>query len=185
MEADWEIEIGGGAPIIEARWPGLVDLRLRPEHARLISETHQLYGLSDALVLMNAPASPVWTSKCDVFVPAAIDPYELDAPHGSALHALACYIDVLPKNEQGWASIKIAESVCRIICNRLRGMTIRSCRADLVIRRALLADEAESLGVTAYITAAAEDDSSAANQLSAALAAFADAVGAPTPESAS
>ena len=69
MEADWEIEIGGGAPIIEAHWSGLVDLRVNPERARLLPEAQQLPALCHALVRLNAPASPVWTSKCDVFVP--------------------------------------------------------------------------------------------------------------------
>ena len=33
MEADWEFEVGGDAPVIEARWPGFVDLRRNPERA--------------------------------------------------------------------------------------------------------------------------------------------------------
>jgi hypothetical protein len=36
LEADWEFEVGGDAPVIDALWPGFVDLRLpsRPEIAR-------------------------------------------------------------------------------------------------------------------------------------------------------
>jgi hypothetical protein len=30
MEADWEFEVGGDAPVIDALWPGFVDLRLSP-----------------------------------------------------------------------------------------------------------------------------------------------------------
>ena len=30
MEADWELEIGGDAPVIEAHWTGFVDLRADP-----------------------------------------------------------------------------------------------------------------------------------------------------------
>ena len=30
MEADWEVEIGGGAPVIDACWDGYVDLRFNP-----------------------------------------------------------------------------------------------------------------------------------------------------------
>ena len=33
MEADWEVEVGGGAPVIEALWPGFVDLRSNPERS--------------------------------------------------------------------------------------------------------------------------------------------------------
>jgi hypothetical protein len=38
MEADWEVEIGGGAAVIEAEWPGWIDLRKQPERASEIAE---------------------------------------------------------------------------------------------------------------------------------------------------
>jgi hypothetical protein len=185
MEADWEVEIGGDAPIIETHWPGFVDLRLEPERAALLSETHQLSALAGALVRLNAAGSAVWTSKCDVFVPDQFDPDELDAPRDRSLRAVACYIDFLPKEEAPWSAVEVAESACRLICERLHAMPLHSCRADLVIRRALVAGETASLGVTAYITAAGSDDPAAAVAMAAALAAFADAAGtSPPPESA-
>jgi hypothetical protein len=183
MEADWEIEIGADAPVIEAHWPGLVDLRLDPDRASQLPEAHQLPGLAYALVRLNAPASPVWTSKCDVFRPDHFDPDELDAPPDSARRSLACYIDFIPRDEERWSSVDAAASACRHICDRLHAMAIRSCRADLVIRRALLAGEIANLGVTAYLTATGRDDLAAANTLAAALAVFADAAGtSPAPE---
>ncbi len=130
------------------------------------------------LIRLNAPTSPVWTSKCDIFVPDKFDPDELDAPAGSARHALACYIDFLPREEKRWTSEDDSVSACRRICDRLHAMPLRSCRADLVIRRTLLAGEVAGLGVTAYLTAAGQDDSAAKRGLAAALAAFADAAGA-------
>ena len=38
MEADWEVEVGGGAPVIEADWPGFVDLRGEPERVNEMEE---------------------------------------------------------------------------------------------------------------------------------------------------
>ena len=35
MEADWEVEIGGGAPVIDALWPGFVDLRAARARGRI------------------------------------------------------------------------------------------------------------------------------------------------------
>jgi hypothetical protein len=176
MEADWEIETGGDAPMIDAHWVGLVDLRREPERASLLPETHQLPVLADALRRLNTLGSRVWTSKCDVFVPDEFDPDELDAPRGCAVRGLACYIDLLPAPEP-WKTAADAVSACGRICEELRAIPLRSCRADLVIREVLESGEAVSLGVTAYITAAGKDDLVAAEKLSAALAVFADAAG--------
>ena len=39
MEADWEFEVGGEAPVIEASWEGFIDLRnLRLTQAQLPSQ---------------------------------------------------------------------------------------------------------------------------------------------------
>jgi len=175
MEADWEIEIGGEAPVMDAHWTGLVDLRGEPEQARRLSETYQLPQLAEVLIRLNAANSPVWTSKCDVFVPDHFDPDDLDAPIGVALRARACYVDLLPRDEMQWDSVEVVESACRGICDRLRSVPARSCRADLVIRRAMIEGVVETLGVTAYITAAGPDEPSAAIALATALAAFANA----------
>ena len=103
MEADWEFEVGGDAPIIEAHWPGFVDLREHPHQARELTEARQLPGLADALARLNAPSSPVWTSKTDVFDPGSLDTDELDATREEAKHAIACYIDLLMRSDQQWS----------------------------------------------------------------------------------
>jgi hypothetical protein len=176
MEADWEVEIGGDAPIIEACWSGLVDLRREPERAAQLAEARQLPAMAGALVLINAPGSPVWTSKCDVFVPEHVDLDELDAPAAGASNALACYIDLLPRGE-AWGSCDGAVSACRGICERLHGVALRGCRADLVVRQAAITPDEMGFGVTAYIAAAGEHASAAEKTLSVALGAFADAAG--------
>ena len=45
MEADWEMEIGGSAPVIDAFWAGFEDLRRSPEMAGALPETKKLSGL--------------------------------------------------------------------------------------------------------------------------------------------
>ena len=105
MEADWEFEIGGDSPIIEAHWPGFVDLRIEPNKAGELAETRDLPGLAFTLARLNAVKSPVWTCKTDVFVPGRIDPDELEATSEEATHALACYIDLLMRSEQRWNSL--------------------------------------------------------------------------------
>jgi hypothetical protein len=179
MEADWEFEVGGDAPVIDACWPGFVDLRRAPERAWELAEAAQLPALAATLAKLNAPASPVWTAKCETWPrleEGEFDPDELDAPTGCADAALGCYIDLLPSRSQQWALPEQAEGWCMRLCGLLRSVPLRCCRADLVIRRAFLTPNLISLGVTAYLTSCGASSAEAARTLEAALARFADAL---------
>lgn len=161
LEVDWEFEVGGNAPVIDALWPGFVDLRWTPQsapdHVSLVltlPETAQLPRLAATLKKLNAEHSPVWTSKCD-FWPALqadeFDPDELDAPAGSFAHAVGCYIDLLPRIDQQpqsdqqaradrqWSSPDGIASSCRDLCIRLHSIPLRCCRVDLIVRHAQIA----------------------------------------------
>jgi hypothetical protein len=178
MEADWEIEVSGGAPVIEAQWPGFVDLCRNPERAWHLPEAAQLPALAEALAKLNAVASPVWTSKCDFWPavePDEFDPDELDAPPGCSAHAMGCYIDLLPRSDRQWAMPAKAAAGCKHVCSLLRAVPLRCCRLDLVIRRAFITPEHLDLGITAYLTSYGPSEAEAAQTLQDALAAFADA----------
>ena len=188
MEADWEFEVGpdaagSTAPVIEAAWAGFVDLERNPESARNLPEAAQLPGLAEALIRLNDAASPVWTSKCDVWpsIEAGdFDPDELDAPPNSSAHATGCYIDLLPRAGRQWREPETAAARCREVCGFLHKVPLRCCRADLVIRRAIITanpsdQEPEILGVTAYLTACGTSQAAAIQSFLAALAALVDA----------
>jgi hypothetical protein len=176
MEADWEFDLSFDSPRIETLWPGWIDLRLFPEKVTEIAEGGQLSGLSAALVRLNEPAAPVWTSKCDVWRVEEFDLDELDAPHEQAATAAACYIDLLPRSAQQWASPALVETTCRAVCGALHTVSLRCCRADLVIRHALGTSDECALGITAYCTASGPEEARAATVLSLALAALVDAL---------
>lgn len=179
MEADWEVEIGGGAPVIEVHWPGFVDLRSNPQRACQMPETAELPALAEALIRLNAQASPVWTSKCDfwpLLEQSAFDRLELDAPPERAAHATGCYIDLLPCNNLQWDNTELVLTACRLICSALRAHPLRCCRLDLILRRALFAPEQLGSGITAYLTACGSSPAEASSTLSAALAAFTSAI---------
>jgi hypothetical protein len=179
MQADWDVEIGGDAPVIESRWPGFVDLRRDPEHARQLPEAKGLPGLAEALARLNAAASTVWTSKCDVWRVVdftEFDPDELDAPPGCATHAMACYIDLLPRCIGQWATPDLAIAACKDACGVLSAIPLRCCRLDLVIRRALLEADRIDLGITAYLTACGSSEGESMHALRDALAALSGAV---------
>jgi hypothetical protein len=179
MEADWEFEVGGDAPVIDARWPGLIDLQSTPDRAWDLPEVAHLPALAAALAKLNATSSPVWTSKCDVWAQLdldACDPGELDAPSGCFVHAMGCYIDLLPRSDQQWLLPATAGDGCRMLCQRLHDIPLRCCRADLVVRRAFLVPDRMDLGITAYLTSCGASQAEAARTLQTALAGFADAL---------
>jgi hypothetical protein len=181
MEADWEIQLGGGAPVIEANWSGFVDLRPHPERAALLPEAVAFPALAEALFMLNAGTSPVWTSKSDVWPVldvSDLDGDELNAPPESVAHGFVCYIDLLPQVSYHWTThIDVAE-YCKRACRHLRAVPLRCCRADFVIRYAVFSAESHSLtpmdrGITAYITACGTSEAEANTTLQAALLVFA------------
>jgi len=184
MEADWEIELGGDAPVIDACWPGFVDLRRFPNRIVELPEISQLPELRASLLRLNdVHASPVWTSKCDVWPVTDFDALELDAKIEDARYGVACYIDLLPRSDQQWTLPKMAIAACEKFCLQLRSVPLTCCRADLIVRRAFITPELEDFGITAYLTACGCDEDTAAVHLGGALAAFADSV-VPSPDAA-
>ncbi len=169
MEADWEVEIGGDAPVIEACWPGLVDLQRFPSRVAELDEVQTLPALAGALLQLNAAASPVWTSKCDVWSVAEFDRLELDASAEQSACGIACYIDLLPRSDQQWASHKWRVASCEALCARLHAVSTRCCRVDLIVRQAVIAQDANDFGITAYLTACGSAEMGARQQLAAVL----------------
>ena len=176
MEADWEIEIGGGAPVIEVHWPGFVDLRRHPEKACELPEVFLLPALAPVLVRLNSTDSALFTAKCDVWPITEIDPLEFDVPQTLALQGLAAYVDCLHRNPEHWSDPNNAIAWCKKFCTALQAVPLGCCRADLVVRRALTTPHTESIGVTAYFSACGSADHTARHQLEAVLAVFADSV---------
>ena len=181
MEADWEFEVGAdaavglAAPVIEAHWPGFVDLHQAPARAWDLPETVQFPALGEALAKLNSADSSVWTSKCDLWEhlePDEFDADELDAPSGCATHAMGCYIDLLPR--ENWLSPDLATTDCKRMCELLRAVSLRCCRADLVVRRAFITPDLMELGITLYVTSCGESLAEAARAFQAALAAITD-----------
>jgi hypothetical protein len=174
MEADWEVQIGGGAPVIEPEWEGFVDLRRVPEAAEQLPEAGALPGLAQVLMRLNAPDSPVWTAKCDVWKMDDFDPLELDAAGAGQQLGAACFVDLLPQEKTRWGTHADAAEWCRNVCGHLRAIALRSCRVDLVVRAAEFAEEGPGFAVTAYASAVGADETQTRQKLAQTLAALAD-----------
>ena len=176
MECDWEFDIGADAPVIDALWPGLVDLRAEPGRVQSLPEAAELPALADALVMLNGPESGVWTSKCDLWTEQEFDRDELDAGAADAMFSLACYIDVLPASVSDWATADDVGDWTRRARDAMRLAPLRNCRIDLVIRAAHLRNEGFDFGVTAYAIGCGASPEQSADALSKALLVFTQSV---------
>jgi len=157
MEADWEVEIGGGAPVIEAFWPGFVNLRRTPLRIAEVSEALAFPALGRFLAQVNGEVSPLWTSKCDVWEPDRAEQAGLDPAHPASVEGdseiivLACYIDLLPRRGVLFAQWQAAERFCREWVERLETVDLPLSRVELIVRQAVAGD-AEGFGITAYVS---------------------------------
>ena len=170
MEADWEVEIGSGAPVIDGAWEGWLDLRADPNLVANIVEVAQFPALGDSLALLNAASSPVWTAKCDVWTVEEFDPDELDADRNAAILALGCYIDLLSTDAAVFSTVDACARWSQRLCLHLRSKPLRQCRVDVIVRRAFLTPESAGLGVTTYITVCGAGRPEATEWLGRALA---------------
>jgi hypothetical protein len=175
MEADWEIEIGPDAPVIDAAWAGYIDLRSAPERVNEIGETAQFPALANLLLRLNSPASAFWTAKCDVWPVEEVDPDEMDANLQDAASAVACYIDLIPIEAHA-TSLEAIVEWCRRLCLDLRSKPLRQSRVDPIVRRAFVEADVEALGITMYVSACGSAPPQASDVLSRALGLVADSV---------
>jgi hypothetical protein len=176
MEADWEIEIGTDAPVIDGGWVGFIALRTEPARVSEIGEAARFPALAESLVRLNATSSPVWTAKCDVWPVEAFDPDELDADRKAAVTALGCYIDLLPTDAAVFSTLDACAKWSQQLCLKLRSRPLRQCRVDAIVRRAFLTSESTGLGVTTYITGCGSNRSEATKSLARALAVLTSSV---------
>lgn len=179
MEADWEIEFGGDAAVIEPLWASFIDLRLEPGRINELSEVRAFPPLGAALLQLNAENSPVWTAKCDFWPqlePGTWDPDEMEAGASDALHAAGCYIDLLARNDGRWKTPDQTEQDSRSLCARLHAVKLSHCRIDLIVRNVWMNEGLTGNGITAYATACGNTQQAAQECLAAALAALIEAI---------
>ena len=170
MEADWAAEIGPDLPVIEADWPGLLDLRSDPKAVESIPEAAEYPAVREVLLQLNAPESPARTTKCDVWTLGAeeIDPLEFGWESGAELGGLACYIDVVAMDPEVFASFERHEAWARRAVKEMRDARAGPGRVDLVIRAAR-ATGSDGFAMTLYAAGCGPDPHSAEASWAAAL----------------
>lgn len=158
MEADWAAEIGPRLDRIDSGWQGFIDLRSDPQAVREISEAAPGSALEEALGMLNAPSSAVFTCKCDRWPvpPEDLDPYELETSREHARAGVASWIDVVARDASLFGSFAGHEVWARETVKRLRAMPLAHGRVDLVIRAAMSRDDS-GFGMTLYATGCGPD----------------------------
>ena len=163
MEADWSVEIGAGLPVIDANWPGFIDLRRDLHSLDSISEAVAEPVLRQALVALNDPGSLVFTSKCDVWALTKdeIDPDEFGcAPHEPCSTGLASWIDIIARDAVLFASFETHEAWVRRAAEQLHAEAAACGQVDLVLRAAE-AGSRDGFGITLYTAGCGADTQAA------------------------
>jgi hypothetical protein len=170
MEADWSVELGATDPVITVPWAAcgedepkcrFVDLRLYPHLVAEIEEAQGRAALRSALVLLNGVTSQLWTAKCDVWNRGPeggddpFDPYEMDAEPGETAFGAGSYIDLLPRDLEMSQWFDGQERWLRTVTERLRGVSARAARVELVLRRAVV-DGVPGYGMTWFVEGCGE-----------------------------
>jgi hypothetical protein len=158
VEADWAVEIGSSLDRIEADWAGWVDLPERPDMVTDISEAVDHAALRGALLALNSTASPVFTSKSDVWLlaPEEIDPLEFEAAAETSVIGIASYVDVIARRAERFTSFERHVVWVREAALQLRAMPIGNGRVDIVVRAATWQGR-EGFGLTAYAAGCGAD----------------------------
>ncbi len=150
MEADWSVEIGDDAPVIDRDWPGWVDLQRNPDAVQSLTEVRAFPPLGQMLHAMLQRCSSLLPTKCDVWMEGPADPLEFDSEPENCTCVAACYLDLLPLHLAGWKQFAAVEEWARTTIRHLRSRSCRNARVELVVREASTLQDS-GFGVAIYL----------------------------------
>jgi len=156
------VEVGPQLAVIDAGWPGFIDLRASRDDVVQVSEAKCNEAVREALLALNAPESPLFTVKCDLWEleSSEVDPAEFDCTPADAQKGVACYVDVLARETAIFAVFARHEAWAQAVAVRLREFAFGCGRVDLVVRSAH-AGGREGFGITLYAAGCGEDSKAA------------------------
>lgn len=156
-----------------------LDLRAEPFDLGEVAEADQYPTLRRALRSLNAPRSPVFTSKCDVWTLSPEDGgekleslrLELDLDDDEVAFGHSSYIDVLWRERSVFASAHVATGRLARLARRAARLPHTEAAFEAVLRPAVvdLRGPLEGFGATLYVTAVAGDPETAQSRWEAAL----------------
>jgi hypothetical protein len=164
MESDWTVALAAGDPVIVVPWAAtedvrtcrFVDLRTGSHLIDEIKEVEERPLLRSALLLLNGATSQLWTAKCDAWKSsvdegdARFDPYEMDAETSETTFGASSYIDLLSRDAAVFSCFERQERWIRRVKEKLRTVSARAARAELVLRHAEV-EGVPGFGVTWFV----------------------------------
>ncbi len=132
-------------------------------------EAVQFPALAQVLQQLNVAASPVWTSKCDLWPHLEADEFAPDEwmRPGMRLRHRRLHRPVAQGAIDNGPSLPLP--LHAKLMHLLHEVRCGCCRVDLVIRRAFITPELMGFGITAYLTSCGQSEDEAAVAFQAAL----------------
>jgi hypothetical protein len=181
MLTDWSALCSPEDPVLVVPWNDpsgkllWVDLRANPYDFDAIPEAVQYPALLQALRVLNATRSPVFTAKCDVWSPAPEElsylRIELGLEEEDSGVAVASYIDLIWRDKSTFASAAQQQQWIGRFLRLASALQHPTAVAECVLRPALLDldQPQEGYSVSLYVKALGPDRSAADLAWSAAL----------------
>lgn len=183
MLSEWSAECGHDDPVLVVPWsdpenPGrhFIDLRENPYDLDWIEEAAEHPPLLHVLRALNAPRSPVYTAKCDVWRldPSELEGLQLELDHipEDASSGIASYIDLIWRERSTFVSLhqheQLMDRVIRLAAVLEHPYAVLEC----ILRPAMIdfSGPQEGFAISLYIKAVGHNREAAKEHWGAALA---------------
>jgi hypothetical protein len=182
MLSDRTVECGPDDPVLVVPWSDpddatrhFIDLRENPYDLDWIEEATQYPPLLHALRALNAPRSPIFTAKCDVWQMTDDDldslRMELDLIREDSPIGIASYVDLIWRERSVFVSFHQHEQLMHRIARLADPLDHHYAMLECVLRPALvdLTGPQEGFAISLYIKAAGHDHEAAEENWGVAL----------------
>ncbi|HET9742991.1 MAG TPA: hypothetical protein VFQ00_09580 [Terriglobales bacterium] len=138
MLAEWNVEIGGDAPVLEIPWESAdgriqyFDLKRQPELLLRLPEAGASNELREFLQRLNSPESPWETAKCDLWSSQEIE--EEEQIFGSPWK-FGSYLDLIFADRKKMRDFSAHERWVQSLARCLRSSPDITAAAELNVRR--------------------------------------------------
>jgi hypothetical protein len=183
MFSEWSVECGQDDPVLVVPWsdpenPGrqFIDLRENPYDLDWVEEATEHPPLLHVLRALNAPRSPVYTAKCDVWKLDSSElgalRFELNLIPEDASSGIASYIDLIWRERSIFASLHQHEQLMDRVVRLAAALEHPYAALECTLRPAMIdfSGPQEGFAISLYVKAVGHNSEAAKEHWGAALA---------------